>query len=253
MSAIGYRQRGQDGPLYNPERDFAYITPTLMARAVANMECSYDSSAEVREWCDANSLTKQDMAKIAEALARAQRDFVNAADPVSTFEQALARRDFFLFPHALRQFLFANIGEVLCGAWFAAVREVSVVGEESPAQGNMARFTAVVSDFAGRQGCDVAADINATLATAAYYNDVLQTRLNILYKELQAANEKLAALETTTAPATEVPPAHMFDFAQAGGMFGWLTRTLRGLFTGAKPRQCQSTGCTKTRSSSGRS
>lgn len=192
MSSIGYRQKGQDGALYNPERDFAYITPTLMARAVSNMECAYGSDAEVRSWCDASNISKSDMAKIAEALALAQRDFVNSADPVSSFEQALRRRNFFDFPYQLRQYLFAAIGESLCAAWFVAVREVSTVGEESPAQNNMARFAATVNDFVARANCNDPA-VSTAAEILRYRNDVLQTRLNVVYNELTATKEKLAA------------------------------------------------------------
>jgi hypothetical protein len=192
MSSIGYRQKGQDGALYNPERDFAYITPTLMARAVSNMECDYDSNDAVRSWCAAADISKSDMAKIAEALALAQRDFVNSADPVSSFEHALRRRNFFDFSSQLRQYLFAAIGECICAAWFVAVREVSTVGEESPAQNNMARFAAIVNDFVARSDCS-APDVSTAAETLRYRNDVLQTRLNVVYNELTATKEKLAA------------------------------------------------------------
>lgn len=204
MSSIGYRQKGQDGALYNPERDFAYITPTLMARAVSNMECAYNMDNEVRSWCDAANVSKADMAKIAEALALAQRDFVNSADPVSSFEQALRRRNFFDFPYQLRQYLFASIGESLCAAWFVAVREVSTIGEESPAQNNMARFAAVVNDFVARANCNDPA-VSTTAEILRYRNDVLQTRLNVVYNELQAVKEKLAAQSLTAAEQSTQP------------------------------------------------
>jgi hypothetical protein len=81
-----------------------------------------------------------------------------------------------------------------------AVREVSVVGEESPAQTNMARFSSTVKEFAVRHGApkydaDFAAD------HLRMRNDVLQTRLNLLYKELATTREQLAvAQELQAAP-----------------------------------------------------
>ena len=203
MSSIGYRQKGDNGPMYNPERDYAYITPTLMTRAIENMDIS-SLSAEALDWYGKNNITDDDVNKIAEALAAAQRDFVNAADPVSSFEQALARRNFVVFSYPLRQVLFAAIGEVCCAAWFLAVREVSVVGEESPAQANMARFSSTVKEFAVRHGApkydaDFAAD------HLRMHNDVLQTRLNLLYKELATTREQLAVVqELQAAPAAVV-------------------------------------------------
>lgn len=206
MGAIGYRQKGDSGPLYNPERDYAYITPTLMTRAIENLDVAA-LSPEAAEWYKAHNIKDADVVKIAGALAEAQRDFVNAADPVSNFEQALARRNFVEFSYALRQALFAAIGEVCCAAWFLAVREVSVVGEESPAQANMARFVSAVKVFAGRAGAPTY-DADFAADHLRMRNDVLQTRLQFLYKELEAAREKLAAAQksVTPEPAARVKP-----------------------------------------------
>jgi hypothetical protein len=109
------------------------------------------------------------------------------------------------FSYPLRQLLFAAIGEVCCAAWFLAVREVSVVGEESPAQSNMARFVSTVREFATRHGApkydaDFAAD------HLRMRNDVLQTRLNLLYKELEATREKLAAAIAPSSIGVKVKP-----------------------------------------------
>lgn len=204
MDSIGYRQKGDNGPMYNPERDYAYITPTLMTRAIENMDVG-SLPVEALDWYAKNNITNDDVNKIAEALAVAQRDFVNAADPVSSFEQALARRNFVEFSYPLRQVLFAAIGEVCCAAWFLAVREVSVVGEESPAQANMARFSSTVKEFAVRHGAPTY-DADFAADHLRMHNDVLQTRLNLLYKELAATREQLAAAaqELQTAPAAVV-------------------------------------------------
>jgi hypothetical protein len=245
MSTIGYRQKGDSGPHYNPERDFAYITPTLMARAVGNMECAYDNSAEVKEWCERNGVTKADMAKVAEALAMMQRDFINAADPVASFEHAMSRRNFLDFPLPLRQYLFAAIGETMCAAWFLAVREVSIVGEDSPAQLNMARFAATVNDFAARSNCG-SYPVAALAETLRLRNDVLQTRLNVVYKELQDTKSKLA--ETQSTPVIE---RERTAEPTRGSLLSRAANYLASLL--GRTSTCRSTGCTKTRSNSGRS
>ncbi|NDE18640.1 hypothetical protein EBZ80_27430, partial [bacterium] len=135
----------------------------------------------------------------------AQRDFVNGADPVKTFEQALNRRDFFSFRYPVRLALFAAIGEVFCAAWFKGVREVSVVGEESPAAAGMARFAATVVEFAARNGTPTY-NVNFMAEHLKMMNDVLQTRLNVVYKELQAAQDKVLAYQAKEAAAAEQPP-----------------------------------------------
>jgi hypothetical protein len=189
MSSIGYRQKGDSGPLYNPERDYAYVTPTLMVRAIENLDLAARTD-EAARWYVEHDISQDEIVKIAEALAAAQRDFVNSADPVRTFEQALNRRDFFAFRYPLRLALFAAIGEVFCAAWFKGVREVSVVGEESPGAVGMARFSAAVVEFAARNGTPTY-NVNFMAEHMKMLNDVLQTRLNVVYKELQDAQAKL--------------------------------------------------------------
>jgi hypothetical protein len=189
MASIGYRQKGDSGPLYNPERDYAYITPTLMVRAIENLD-EAARTEEAKQWYADENVSQDEIVAVASALAKAQKDFVNGGDPVQSFEQALNRHGFFNFRYAVRQALFSSIGEVFCAAWFSAVREVSVMGEDSPVAAGMARFTAIVNEFAKRANAPTYnADITAALMQLR--NDVLQTRLNLVYKELQAAQEKL--------------------------------------------------------------
>lgn len=146
MSAeIGFRRRGDTTPMYHPERDFAYITPTLLRVAVERLEDTTD--ARKTQWRADNGITQPMIAKIVEALANAQADFVNAADPVSSFTAALERHGFYKFGYDLQQYLLATVGEVMLSAWFTAVREVSVVGDESPAAVDMAKFSATVREF----------------------------------------------------------------------------------------------------------
>lgn len=197
MAGIGYRPHGSDGPLYNPERDYAYITPTLMRQAIEHMEADQTAA-----WREQHSISSQEICDIVDALAKAQRDFVNGADPVKTFEQALDRHGFYNFRPPVRHLLFASIGEVFCAAWFLGVREVSIIGEESPAQHDMARFTAAVREFASRAGHPLYNhDYLAELLQLR--NDVLQTRINLLGEELKTIHEELckcrAAAKTVAA------------------------------------------------------
>ncbi len=209
MSSIGYRQKGDSGPLYNPERDYAYITPTLMVRAIENLDPSARTD-EAASWYVQHDISQDEIVKIAEALAAAQRDFVNGADPVKTLEQALNRRDFFAFRYPVRLALFAAIGEVFCAAWFKAVREVSVIGEESPAAGGMARFAATVIEFAARNGTPTY-NANFMAEHLKMVNDVLQTRLNLVYKELQATQDKLLACQAKEAESAKQPPRTLWQ------------------------------------------
>jgi len=193
MGDIGYRKKGDNGPLYNPERDYAYVTPTLMVTAIENMD-SQSASSEELAWRQTNNISTDEVVRIAEALADAQRDFVNAADPVQSLQQALFRHGFYDFRFVVRQLLFAALGEVFLGAWFKAVREVSAVGEESPAGNNMARFAATVREFCRREG---SSSYNADYMAEhlRMYADVLQARLNETYKETRRLTQELIAAQ----------------------------------------------------------
>lgn len=191
MADIGYRRKGDSGPLYNPERDYAYITPTLMRQAIEKLDANDDTDRAY--WRSEQNITETEIVGIAEALAAAQRDFVNAGDPVANFESALNRHNFYNFRYCVRQYLWAAIGEVFCAAWFTAVREVSVVGEESPTQTDMARFTAAVREFANRNKSPTY-DANFMAEHLRMLNDVMVGRekeLLAAYKKRCEENERL--------------------------------------------------------------
>lgn len=209
MSDIGYRRKGDNGPMYNPERDYAYITPTLMRIAIEYLEAN--EPVEKVKWREKENITVDELNAAVTALANAQRDFVNAADPVSNFEQALCRHDFNSCRYAVRQYVFATLGEVFCAAWFTAVREVSIVGEESPAQTDMARFCAAVREFVNRTK-GVTHDANFMAEHLRMYQDVLQTRVQKLLAEvktrtleLSKCDEKARQLEAAAATPAKRP------------------------------------------------
>lgn len=187
---IGYKHRGDNGPLYHPERDYAYITPTLMRQAIENLEAPL--AADVKKWKEDNTITEAEIIAAAQALANAQRDFVNAADPVKSLEQAMNRHDWMALRYPVRQYVLAAIGEVILGAWFKAVREVTQVGEHSPAENEMCRFSGVVREFTARSGAPTI-DPSSIADTLLFQNDVLNTRLNATHAEMlrakQAAHE----------------------------------------------------------------
>ena len=188
--SIGYRKKGDNSPLYNPERDYAYITPTLMRVAIESLDVN--EPPEKAKWKSEQQITEAEVIAAVEALAAAQRDFVNGADPVNSFEQALSRHKFFDARYCVRQFLFAALGEVFCAAWFKAVREVSLVGEESPTQNDMARFSAAVREFVNKHK-SVTYDATFVAERLRMMNDVLLAREADLRANLRAAATDLIA------------------------------------------------------------
>lgn len=205
MGDIGFRRKGENTPLYNPERDYAYITPTLMAAAIESL--SANDTPERKYWRDSNDITEAELVKVAEGLALAQRDFVNAVDPVNNFAQALNRHGFYDIRYVVRNYLFATIGEMFCAAWFKAVREVSIVGEPSPAHTDMARFSAAVRDFANERKSALY-DANYMAEHLRMMNDVLAAREKTLLAALDRKDQELFAVkkELAAARAPKQPP-----------------------------------------------
>lgn len=219
--SIGYRPQGAAGPLYHPERDFAYITPTLMRQAIDNM--SVPPNPEIEEWKKQSNITEAEIVAAAEALAAAQRDFVSVADPVTSLHQALHRRDYFALPVSARLLLQAMIGEVMMGAWFKAVREVSIKGEESPVQNEMCRFSAAVREFAAANGAPQPNPVS-TAETVMAQNDVLRGRLESLREAFQALNQKLYETENKVTKL-EMELAHLPSWWRR--WCGWLISARR--------------------------
>lgn len=234
MASIGYRKKGDSGPLYNPERDYAYITPTLMRIAIENLDKAISDNTT-------DGVSQAEVVRVAECLANAQRDFVSSVDPVSSFEQALRRHGFYDFRPCVQRLLFASIGEVFCAAWFTAVREVSHVGEESPASEDMSRFTAVVREFASRNKQPwYNADYMAEHLRMT--NDVLQVRINELGSQLRETQHTL--LKLTAEKAAEQKDSE----SEKKKTFFQICREVYERMQGNK---CRSTGCTRTPRSSG--
>lgn len=235
MASIGYRKKGEAGPLYNPERDYAYITPTLMRIAIENLDADTGMVADLKR---RNEITQEEIVKIAGSLADAQKDFVNAADPVTSFEQAMRRHGVYDCRPAVQQLLFASLGEVFCAAWFTAVREVSVVGEESPAGEDMARFSAAVREFASHKK-QPWYDANHMAEHLRMQNDVLQARLNETARQLLSVSSQLAAVGSELAECKKKPKS----------FFDRIREEYESRY-GMKGKKCPSTGCTRTPPSS---
>lgn len=193
MAVTGFRPQGSTGPKYNPERDFAYITGTLLKAAIENLDIKA-LTTEQKHWYEQNKITEAEIIGVVDALSKAQNDFVKAYDPVASLEDALRRQRFYDVRYPVRQFLFAAIGEMMCSAWFTAVREVSSVGAESPAQNDMSRFASAARDFCRRLGAPTL-DENVTLDVLRFQNDVLQTQVSMLLQQLTAAPRMVACDE----------------------------------------------------------
>lgn len=200
MSSVGYRKKGEPGPLYHPDRDYAYITPELMCGAIDRFVAAMDNFPEEKGWCDEHGITPEQLSAAAVAFAQAQKDFVNAANPVASFDAALIRHGFKAFRLPVRQFLFATFGFIFCAAWFKAVRDVSIIGEESPVQDGIASFATSAREFANQCGVRNLPDIDPEVLWMQ--RDVLIRQISDLQAEVGRLQEHIAALTQTPKRST---------------------------------------------------
>lgn len=135
---INVRPPGSSGPMYNPERDIAYIAPTLLRAAITSLDPDRILPS-LRAYMDEHGVTDQDLSATIAAVAGAQSLFVGTLD-VKTPLDALEASGFTAQSPAAQGVVLAAFGRVLLGAWFKAVREVTHVEDAPECQEDISRY-----------------------------------------------------------------------------------------------------------------
>lgn len=148
MTTTGVRPKGSSGPMYHPERDLAYITPTLMAQAMSTLVIA-NMRPELQKFAEEHNVTQEDLNWAVVQFAEAQQHYVSLVNPVESAHEALSNKQFFNASLATRLLLTAAIGEAVTGAWFVAVRDVTRVDQDSPAITQMAEMLNAARQVAG--------------------------------------------------------------------------------------------------------
>jgi hypothetical protein len=133
-----FRPRGSTGPMYSPERDLAYIGPTVLRAGIDSLEQVLKSD-EIQAMLSLHGCDNSHVAAAVTAYAESQSLFVGTPD-VMTTGQALQAGGFVNHPLIAQQLVLAAIGASLTGAWFKAVRDTTHVGEVPEGEGDMFRF-----------------------------------------------------------------------------------------------------------------
>lgn len=147
MPATGIRPKGSDGPMYHPERDLAYITPTLMANAIGTLVLD-SMRPELQAFAKSSCISQESLNTAVESFAKAQQLYVSTTDRVESAKEALEMTGFYQLPLSLRMLLMAALGETVAGAWFVAVRDVTRTDQDSPAITQMAEMLAAAKAVA---------------------------------------------------------------------------------------------------------
>jgi hypothetical protein len=185
MPTTGMRPKGSDGPLYHPERDLAYITPTLMANAMGTLVLD-SMRPELKDFAQSSCISQESLNKAVESFAKAQQLYVSTEKRVESAKEALELTGFYHLPLNLRMLLTSAIGEAVAGAWFVSVRDVTRVDQDSPAITQMAEMLAAANAVARLHVDPVAAD--------EYAVKVAELELKVSNRDgwLREANQKSA-------------------------------------------------------------
>lgn len=127
--SVGYRPPGSgpEAPKYLPDRDLAYITPTVILTAMNRLD-ETRWVPELRAYMVQSGLTWEKLSDVIKAYGEAQRLYTTK-DAVTDVGQALMQAGFFECSYAYRQLMYASLGEVLTAAYFQAVRDVTNVDQ----------------------------------------------------------------------------------------------------------------------------
>lgn len=142
--SLGFRPKhlaGTDAPIYSPERDLAYIGPTLFKDAFENLD-EANQPPELKQWLQSQGIEDSAIDPAIQAFAHAQKYYVTnePEDKVTTPGEALAKLNFYQLPFSLRMLLFATIGETVAGAWFRFVRDVTWQDHDAPCHTSIAEM-----------------------------------------------------------------------------------------------------------------
>lgn len=146
---INFRPQGSNGPPYNPSRDIAYLGPTLMRVAFEGLVLE-KLPQDFQEFAAANGITQEQLNEAVGCFAEAQADYVSVTDPVQTPAEALERHGFTGFCEPVQLVMYSMLGQALAGAWFHAVRDVTLYNEDSPANPDISQLLFAARTVAGK-------------------------------------------------------------------------------------------------------
>ena len=126
-TGLQVRPRGSDGPLYNPQRDLAYVYAPAMREALRALD-QVNWTSELRGVIDQLGITEEDISVAVGKLTEAHRYFVGD-DTVQEPVDALNKVGWYDVKPGARYLIYGRLGEVMLGGFFIALRDVTAPGQ----------------------------------------------------------------------------------------------------------------------------
>lgn len=127
---LQYSQRDGDGRKYSPNRDIAYVFPQLIKEAIRGLDDETLWQGGIKDYLQFRNITVEDIGKAAETFAQGIVLFTKYG--YSSPGEALGKAGFFDVPEAAQDAIMMRIGQVMAGAFFVAIRDVTPMGGQPP-------------------------------------------------------------------------------------------------------------------------
>lgn len=124
------RPKGTNDPFYGPHRDLAYLFPHIAYAAMQGLDAGA-WQPWYKEWLNHNGVTEEQLGEGARVLALFCKCCTAKIDEHSA-EDVLERVGFFDLPRPVQFVIQAKLGQIMLGAFFASIREVTYLGEQPP-------------------------------------------------------------------------------------------------------------------------
>ena len=127
---LQYSERGGDTRKYSPNRDIAYVFPQLITEAIRGLDDETLWQGGIADYLRFRNITVEDIGKAAETFAQGIVLFTKYG--YGSPKEALGQAGFFDVPEAAQDAIMMRIGQVMAGAFFVAIRDVTPMGGQPP-------------------------------------------------------------------------------------------------------------------------
>ncbi len=136
-----FRPKGDpNAPMYSPQRDVANIFTPMLREVFRGLDAE-NWTPFFKAWFEREGITQEQLGESVAVFMEAHRLFIRDREvnsPADAFVKAGAGN----LPDAVKYALFCRLGEVISGGFFVALRDVTMQGQHSNLQDDMASMIA---------------------------------------------------------------------------------------------------------------
>jgi len=143
---LQYSERDGDSRKYSPNRDIAYVFPQLITEAIRGLDDESLWQGGLADYLRFRDITVEDIGAAAKAFAQGIVYFTKYG--LNSPREALGKAGFFDTPEAAQDAIMMRIGQVMTGAFFTGIRDVTPLGGQPPVQRDIESLVYTADSFA---------------------------------------------------------------------------------------------------------